>query len=263
MSSVEALNVERHDGVVTVTMNRPEKKNAANGMMFEELLAIFREIKGSPGDRCMVLTGAEGNFCTGADLSDSRGATMDLGIPAIVRMRRLNEVAISLYDLPIPTIAKVDGMAVGAGMSLALGCDLLIAAETARFSMIFSRRGLSPDMGASWLLPRRVGEAKAKELMLLADIIDAAEGERLGFVNRVIPTADLDHEVADLAQRLATGPSLAYGLTKTLIHESSTASFAQSLESEGRAQALNFASEDTIEAMRAFLEKRDPNFKGR
>ena len=188
---------------------------------------------------------------------------MDLGIPAIVRMRRLNEVAISLYDLPIPTIAKVDGMAVGAGMSLALGCDLLIAAETARFSMIFSRRGLSPDMGASWLLPRRVGEAKAKELMLLADIIDAAEGERLGFVNRVIPTADLDHEVADLAQRLATGPSLAYGLTKTLIHESSTASFAQSLESEGRAQALNFASEDTIEAMRAFLEKRDPNFKGR
>jgi enoyl-CoA hydratase/carnithine racemase len=260
---VETLNITRHDGIVEVVMNRPEKKNAANGIMFEELIETFRAIKANPQDRCMVLTGAGGNFCTGADLSDPRGATMDFSLPGIVRMRRLNEVALALYDVAIPTLAKVDGMAVGAGMSLALGCDLLVSSTNARFSMIFARRGLSPDMGASWLLPRRVGEAKAKELILLADLIDAHEGERIGFVNRLVEPEDFDAVAEELAQRLATGPTLALGLAKTLINESSTTSFAAALEAEGRAQAINFESEDTKEAIGAFLAKRAPEFKGR
>lgn len=259
---METLEISRRNGIVEVVMNRPEKKNAANGVMFEELVETFRAIKANQEDRCMILTGAGGNFCTGADLSDPRGASMDFSVPGIVRMRRLNEVALALYDLSIPTVAKVDGMAVGAGMSLALGCDLLVASSDAKFSMIFARRGLSPDMGASWLLPRRVGEAKAKELMLLADIIDAREGERIGFVNRVVEPETLDAQAEELATRLASGPTIALGLAKTLINESSTASFAAALEAEGRAQAINFESDDTREAISAFLAKRAPDFKG-
>jgi 2-(1,2-epoxy-1,2-dihydrophenyl)acetyl-CoA isomerase len=260
---MEALLVERHEGVVQVTMNRPAKKNAANGVMFEELLETFRAIESNPEDRCLVLTGAEGNFCTGADLSDPRGATMDMSIPGIVRMRRLNEIALALHQISIPAIAKVDGLAVGAGMSLALGCDLVVASTKARFSMIFARRGLSPDLGATWLLPRQVGMARAKELTLLAELIDADRGLAMGFVNRVVDAGELDRTVGDLATELASGPTIALGLAKTLLNESFATSLSQALEDEGRAQSINFETHDTREAIMAFLEKRTPKFTGR
>ena len=255
--------MERDGGVVTVTMNRPSRKNAADGAMFVGLRDTFVEIERNPEDRCLVLTGAEGNFCTGADLSDTSHPMMDLGQPGIVRMRRLNEVAAALASITKPTIAKVDGLAVGAGLSLALGCDLIVATDRARFSMIFAKRGLSPDLGASWLLPRRVGMAKAKEMTLLGEMVDAVAAESMGLVNRIVPIDDIDGEVFELATRLAGGPTLALGSSKALLDNSYLTTFAQALDDEGRAQAINFGSEDTAEAIRAFLTKSEPNFKGR
>ena len=260
---MESLVVTRDNGVVTVVMNRPHKKNAASGIMFEELLEIFREIERSPGDRCLVLTGAGGNFCTGADLSDPSGPAMDMTQPGVVRMRRLGEVALALHQLSKPAIAQVDGLAVGAGLSLALGCDLIVASTRARFSMIFSRRGLSPDLGASWLLPRQVGMARAKELVLFGDIIDAETALSMGLVNRVVDVDALAPTVSELAGRLAGGPTVALSLAKSLLNNSFATSMTQALEDEGRAQAVNFESDDTLEAIRAFLEKRHPKFNGR
>lgn len=260
---VETLIVERSDGVVEVTMNRPERKNAVNGLMLQELLAIFEEVERSRDDRVMVLTGAGGAFCSGADLGDPNGPASDRSIPGVVRMRRLGDVALALHRLTKPTIAKVDGAAVGAGFSLALGCDLVVASDRARLSMIFSRRGLSLDNGASWLLPRLVGLARAKEVAFFADMLDAPTALSLGLVNRVVPVDELDGLVAQWARRLADGPPLALSMTKTLLNASSSLSMADALEDEARCQAVNFASEDTAEAMAAFVAKREPRFTGR
>ena len=154
---METLIVERKDGVVTVTMNRPERKNAANGKMLTELRATFEEVEDNPDDRVMVLTGAGGAFCSGADLSDPSGPATDPTRSGLSRMRRLGDVALALHHISKPTIAKVDGFAVGAGLSLALGCDLIVCSDRAKLSMIFAKRGLALDNGASWLLPRLVG----------------------------------------------------------------------------------------------------------
>ena len=181
--SLETLLVDRADGIVTVTMNRPEKKNAANAAMWNELLATFREIGANDQDRVVVLTGAGGAFCSGADVSGMGGRETH----GLANMRHISDVAMSIYRLPQPTIAKVRGVAAGAGMNIALLCDLIVASDNARFSEIFARRGLTIDFGGSWALPRRVGMHRAKELTLLTDIIDAAEADRIGLVNRVDP----------------------------------------------------------------------------
>jgi len=148
-------------------------------------------------------------------------------------------------------------------MNLALGCDLIVASDTARFSEIFARRGLSIDFGGSWLLPRLIGMHRAKELAFFADIISAKEAAELGLVNRVLPASQLDAFVADWADRLAAGPPLALSMTKRLLTNSFTTTMDEALEAEGLAQSVNTATEDTAEAIRAFLEKREPRFKGR
>jgi len=260
---METLRVERSGGVVQVTMDRPEKKNAINATMFSELRETLIQIERNDDDRCLVLSGSAGDFCTGADLSDQGGPTTDLSRPGIVRMREMNELALALHKLTVPAIAKVDGLAVGAGLSLALGCDLIVASDRARFSMIFARRGLSPDLGASWLLPRLVGMAKAKELSFLGDMVEASAALSMGLVNCVVAVDELDVTVDELAGRLAQGPTLALGLAKTLLNQSFATSMPQALEDEARAQAINFESADTIEAIRAFIAKRPPEFKGR
>src|SRR5688572_3194657 len=183
---MESLEVPEADGVVTVTLNRPERKNAINGKMWENLLATFRSAAVDDAVRVVVLTGAGGAFCSGADLSPGgRGDDKhQLG-----RMRDVADVCLALHHLPKPTIAKVGGVAAGAGCNMALGCDLVVASDEARFSEIFARRGLSIDFGGSWLLPRLVGLHKAKELALFADIISAKEAEEVGLVNRVVPAS--------------------------------------------------------------------------
>jgi enoyl-CoA hydratase/carnithine racemase len=255
--------VERADGVVTATLNRPEKKNAANGRMWQELISVFAEVRRRRDDRVLVLTGAGGDFCSGADITDPAGVSGDPEDPHLARMRFLGEVAQGLHDLPKPTIAKIRGVAAGAGLSLALGCDLTVAATTARLSVIFSRRGLAVDGGASWLLPRLVGLHRAKELAFFGDILSAEEAAAMGLVNRVVPDAELDGVVADWAQRLAEGPPIALSLTKRLLHHGLASTMAAALEAEATAQTTNFATADTAEALRAFAERRPPRFQGR
>jgi 2-(1,2-epoxy-1,2-dihydrophenyl)acetyl-CoA isomerase len=255
----ETISVTREGGIVTITLDRPAVKNALNGAMWHELLAAFREISASATDRCVVLTGASGEFCSGADLS-----AMGEGPPRHpqVAMREVTEVTLALHRIPQPTIAKVRGVAVGAGANLAFGCDLVVCADTARFSEIFARRGLSVDAGGSWLLPRRVGLHRAKELAFFADVIDATEADRMGLVNRVVPESELDGFVAGWAERLAAGPPIALTMTKRLLDHSMQLTMADALEAEGNAQAVNFSTKDTVEAMSAFLEKRSPRFDG-
>ncbi len=257
---METLIVDRNDGVVTITMNRPERKNAVNGVMWNELLDVWSTLGNDPSDRVAVITGAGGEFCAGADLSpEGRKVSKH----QLDRMHDITQVAMALHQVAIPTIAKVDGVAVGAGLNMALGCDLIVASERARFSEIFARRGLSIDFGGSWLLPRLVGIHKAKELALFGEIIDAVEAERLGIVNRVVPTDALDGFVDEWAQRLAAGPPLALKMTKRLLNDGLTSSLHQALESEGMAQTVNFSTSDTAEAIAAFQEKREPRFSGR
>ena len=257
---METLLVSRQDGVVTVTMNRPAKKNAANDVMWRELLEIFREVAANPDDRVMVLTGAGGEFCSGADLS-SRG---DQGPTSpLARMRMINDVCLTLQRMPQPTIAKVRGVAVGAGCNMALICDLVVASDNARFSEIFSKRGLSVDFGGTWVLPRLVGMHRAKELAFFADIISAKEAGEIGLINRVLPDGDVDAFVDDWAKRLAAGPPIALAQTKRMLNNSLNVTLEQALDDEGSAQANNFNTRDAIEAMTAFLEKREPRFTGR
>jgi len=262
-SSLTTLVVERSDGVVTVTMNRPERKNAANGTMWHELLEVFEDVAGDRADRVMVLTGAGGSFCSGADLSDPSNVAGRPGDPFLLQMRALGDVALRLHRFPKPTIAKVGGIAAGAGMSLAIGCDLVVASESARFSQIFAKRGLSVDFGASWLLPRLIGLHRAKELAFFADILSSAEAADIGLVNRVVPDEELDDFVDGWARRLADGPPIALSLTKGMLNNSLMVSMEQALEDEARSQAVNFASRDTREALTAFAEKRSPIFEGR
>jgi enoyl-CoA hydratase/carnithine racemase len=254
---VETLRLERAGGVATLTLDRPEKKNAVNGRMWVELLQTLDEVATTTEDRVLVVTGAGGAFCAGADLSDIDETHQ------LHRMRHIGDVALRLHRLPKPTLAKVGGVAVGAGCNLALGCDLVLASEDARFSQIFARRGMSIDFGGSWLLPRLIGLHKAKELALFADIISAKEALDLGIVNRVVPAGDLDVVVDEWAARLAAGPPLALSMTKTMLNNSFAVSMDQALEDEARCQSVNASTEDTVEAVAAFLEKREPRFQGR
>jgi enoyl-CoA hydratase/carnithine racemase len=263
--SWHTLTVERtDDGVVTLTLNRPEKKNAINGPMWRELIEVFDEVADTVTDRVLVITGAGDGFCSGADLTDTDNSgdfTGGVGA-AYRRMRVVGRAALRLHELAKPTIAAVNGVAAGAGCNLALGCDLVVASDRARFTEIFSKRGLSVDFGGSWLLPRLVGLHKAKELVFLADILDADEAERVGIVNRVVPHDELEKAVGELAARLAALPPVQLGLSKRLLNQSLSVSMSEALEFEDTAQTMNFSSRDTAEAMAAFVQKRDPNFTG-
>ena len=216
--------------IVTITLNRPEKKNAINAQMWQDLKTVLRGIVDDDTARCVVLTGAGGEFCSGADLSARGDGPVR---HQLVAMREVSEVAMALHRLPMPTIAKVDGVAVGAGCNMALGCDLIVASDRARFSEIFAKRGLALDFGGTWLLPRLVGLHRAKELAFFADVISAAEAERIGLVNRVVPQAELDAFVTEWSRRIAGGPPLALRLSKKLLNEGSMLTMDQALEAEG------------------------------
>jgi len=257
---LEAITVERDGGVVTITLRRPEKKNAASGTMWRELLDEFRAISESVDDRAVVITGAGGNFCSGADLWAGGDGPPQHQLAA---MRHVGNVCLALQRLPQPSIAKVRGVAVGAGMNLALSCDLIVAAPDARFSEIFAKRGLSIDFGGSWLLPRLIGLHRAKELALFADIIDAPRAVEFGLVNRLVPEEEIDAFVADWAERLAGGPPIAMAMTKRLLNNSFNVTLEEALDDEGLSQTVNFGTKDTAEAIGAFVDRRDPVFRGR
>jgi len=260
--SYETIIVERSGaGVVTITMNRPARKNAINNVMWQELLTAFRAVGRSDTDRVLVVTGAGGAFCSGADLDPADLSGIDRHW--WYRMGDIGEVALALHRVPQPTIANVGGVAAGAGLNMALGCDLIVASDDARFTEIFAKRSLSLDFGGSWLLPRLIGMHRAKALALFGDIISAKEAAELGLVNKVVPAAELDGFVDGWATRLASGPPVALAQTKRMLNNSFEVTFAQALDDESWAQAMNFSTQDFAEALAAFNEKRDPTFTGK
>jgi enoyl-CoA hydratase/carnithine racemase len=245
------------DGVRTLTLNRPERKNALNAQLWGELADALRATARDGDVRALVITGAGGAFCSGADIS----------VPEDMhpqhKLRRLSEVALALHELAVPTIAKVTGVAVGAGWNLALGCDFVVATPDSRFCQIFSKRGLSVDLGGSWLLPKLVGLQQAKRLVLLADMVDAAEAHSLGLVTWVKSGDEIDDFVDGLGRRLAAGPPFALAQSKGLLNDGANATLREALANEARAQPGNFATADSAEAYEAFAEKREPTFAGR
>lgn len=252
-----SVTSQRRDGVVTLTLERPGRKNALTAADFATLASELTALDGDPDVRVVVVTGANGDFCAGADLSDE-----DEPPHPLVRMEATNRAALALHRVSVPTIAKVDGVAVGAGLNLALGCDLVVASDRARFSEIFSKRGLSVDVGGSWLLVARVGLAVAKELCLLAEVLTADRAAEMGLVNRVVAADDLDAFVDTWAAQLADGPPRALTLTKRLLDQVATSSFEDALDREAHAQAINLMGTDAPEAFAAFREKRTPTFTG-
>jgi enoyl-CoA hydratase/carnithine racemase len=257
------VRVERDEHVVTVTIDRPESKNGCTGDMWVALGVTFREASYS-GARVVLLTGAGGDFCSGADLSGTRnGSAQGPSGNMLGAMRVLGEVVLAIHDCPLPVVAKVDGLCVGAGLGLALAADLTWCSDRARFSAIFSKRGLSMDFGTSWLLRQRVGVHKAKELALTGRIVSGVEAFAFGFVNAVVPAAELDDAVAEVVDTIAAGPPIALSMTKRELDNASTSSLAQALEIEALAQSLNANTEDMREAMTAWVERRPATFKGR
>jgi enoyl-CoA hydratase/carnithine racemase len=243
--------------VLTVTLNRPARKNAMDDAAWVALGEALHSARGDDSVRVLVLTGAGGDFCSGADVGGTRRAEHPLS-----RMRWIGDIALLLHDMPKPVIAQVDGVAVGAGLNLALACDFVVATPQARFSEIFARRGLSLDFGGTWLLPRIVGLQQAKRLALLAEIIDAQEAQRLGLVTWLKEHDEMGGFVAELAARLAAGPPVAMAQSKAMLNSATTQTFSQALAEEGRAAAINFGT-DAPAARRAFVEKTEPVFEGR
>lgn len=258
MSEESVLLKHDADGVRTLTLNRPRRKNAIDGELMTSLREAFTAAADDRDVRVLVLTGAGGDFCSGADLS----AVFE-GVHPMYKMRRYSELSLLLHELPIPTIAKVDGVAVGAGWNLALGCDFVVATPEARFAQIFARRGLSLDCGGSWLLPKHAGLQQAKRLALLAEMIDAAEARSLNLVTWIVPAPEIDAFVTDLAARLTEGPPIALAQTKALLNEGADRTMRDALANEARAQGVNFGTADAPEAYAAFAEKRPPTFTGR
>jgi 2-(1,2-epoxy-1,2-dihydrophenyl)acetyl-CoA isomerase len=255
------VQVERSEGVVTITLDNSAKKNALSAQAWQDLRDICREVQSrTREDRVVVITGAGGEFCSGQDLwAGSEGEPPH----QLTAMREINAGVQAFHDLPQPTIAKVRGVAVGVGVNLALGCDLVLAAEGSRFSEIFTKRGLSLDGGGSWILPRLIGLHKAKELAFFGDLIDAEDALAIGLVNRVLPDGELDKVCDEWAARLAAAPPIALAQTKRMLNRSFEQSFEQALDDEARSQTVNFGTSDTPEAIRAFVEKREPRFEGR
>ncbi len=255
----ETITYELLDGVAEICLNRPEIKNAFNLKMWSEFSAALDGFSSDNDQKVLIITGAGGAFCSGAELGDMiPGSATPLGW-----MRGISDIALKLHHLHKPCIAKVRGIAAGAGANLAFGCDLVYASDSARFSEIFVKRGLSVDFGGSWLLPRMIGLHKAKELAFFGEVISAEKAEEMGLLNRVVADTELDNVVSEAAKVLANLPPTALSLNKALLNDSMTRSMAGSLEAESQAQVVNISTEDFKEAISAFLEKRAPKFTGR
>ena len=257
------IRVERDGHVVTVTIDKPESKNGCTGDMWVAIGAVFQDIRYS-GARAVVLTGANGEFCSGADLSGAGAGASDGPMGSMLDgMRVLADVVLSIHSCPIPVVAKVDGLCVGAGLGLALAADLTWCSDRARFSAIFAKRGISLDFGTSWLLRQRLPVHKAKELALTARIIHGPEAFALGLVNAVVPVDELDAATQEVVDAIAGGPPVALSLTKRELDNASSSSLAQALEAEATAQSVNVQTDDMREALMAYIERRPPTFTGR
>lgn len=256
----ETLLVETRDGVRVITLNRPDVLNAISAQLAKELQEALRDAERAPDARCVLLAASGRGFCAGADLREQTPGHTSLG--ELLRTR-YNGIVLRMRTMEKPVIAAINGVAAGAGCNLALAADLRIASDQASFIEVFSRVGLIPDSGGTWLLPRLVGVGKALEMMLFADPVDAATAERLGLVNRVVPHDDLQGRAMEWAVRLAAGPTRAYGLTKRAVNQAVAAGFADALEYEAQLQEIAGRTDDHREGVAAFLAKRSPAYTGR
>jgi 2-(1,2-epoxy-1,2-dihydrophenyl)acetyl-CoA isomerase len=263
--------IAREDGgVLWLTLNRPEAANAVTPDQRDRLIALLEDASGRLEVRAVVITATGKHFCTGADLRQSRqGPVRPEGVPELVigdvaRMIHAGaqRLITAVVDCEKPVIGAINGTAAGIGAHLALACDLVVAAEEARFIEIFVRRGLVPDGAGAWLLPRRIGLQKAKEMMFFGDAVSAAEAERLGLVNRVVPADEVEKVAGEWAARLASGPTRSIGLTKALLNRSLDSDRATAFREEALAQELNMQTRDANEGVDAFKERRDPDYLG-
>ena len=266
----DQLLAREDGGVLWLTLNRPEAANALTPDQRDRLIELLADAAARVEVRAVVLGAGGRHFCTGADLRVSRpgperpAGTPDKVVGDVSRMlaEGSQRLVAAVLDCDKPVVASVNGTAAGIGAHLALACDLVLAAEGARFIEVFVRRGLVPDGGGSWLLPRLVGLSRAKELMFFGDDLAAADAERLGLVNRVVASDELPKVTAEWAGRLAAGPTRALGLTKRLLNRSLDGDRATAFREEALAQELNMTSEDANEGVQAFVERRDPHYRG-
>ncbi|WP_086801914.1 enoyl-CoA hydratase/isomerase family protein [Streptomyces caniscabiei] len=271
--SRDSLILHATDNAVSwITLNRPEAMNAIAPDQRERLIHLLSEASADPAVRAVVITATGRGFCAGADLrgpadGDVARVTSDVARVAgdVARMIRLGaqRLIAAVLDCEKPVIAAVNGTAAGLGAHLALACDLVLAAEEARFIEVFVRRGLVPDGGGAYLLPRLVGPQRAKELMFFGDALTAADAHRLGLVNRVVPAQDLEKTARAWAERLAAGPTRAIALTKHLVNTSLDSDRATAFAAEAAAQEINMTTADAQEGVASFVERRNPRYEGR
>jgi 2-(1,2-epoxy-1,2-dihydrophenyl)acetyl-CoA isomerase len=258
----EGFFVEKEGAIATLVLNRPERLNALLPTLILDFPRAIEDVRKDDDIRVLIMTGAGRAFCAGGDVSTKGSGKTYQELSQRWSRFLIGPVAMSLRNLEKPTIAAINGAAVGAGVSLFLACDIAIASENARFGLAFVKVGLVPDAGATYFLPRKVGIAKAIELMCTGDMIDAKEAERIGLVSRVVPHDKLMEEVKKLAEKLAKGPPIAIGLIKRATYKSLDNNLEQQIDFEDFAQSLCFKTEDHKEGARSFMEKREANFKG-
>lgn len=259
----ETLLFQVADGVATLTLNRPQSLNAFSAQMQREMAVVIAQIAEDPAVRAVILTGAGRAFCAGGDIGEMAEAAQPVPLAGRNKLHRmLTTVLMPLVRLEKPVIAAVNGAAIGAGMNLALAADITLVADTATFSQIFVKVGLVPDTGGLYLLTRLVGLNRAKELCFTGRMVGAREALELGLVNRVVPAQELMPAAVALARELADGATAAIGLTKSLLNMAPTASLEELAEFESYALAVVLCTEDHREGIRAFREKRKPQFRG-
>lgn len=258
----DAVLLERDGAVARIILNRPGVLNAVDLDMAQALLAAIQTVAGDPAVRVVVLKGAGKAFMAGGNLACFQGDPEASARNADALIRVLNEAVLMLTRLPVPVIASLRGPVAGAGVSLALACDLAVAADNVSFNLAYARIGASPDVSGSWYLPRIVGLRKAMEIALLTGTIEAAEAGSLGLVNRVVPAVRLDDETDCMARRLAAGATAALGATKRLLHEAHARSLPEQLEAERAAFVACTATRDFAEGVAAFYARRSAEFTG-
>ncbi|MFI8510354.1 enoyl-CoA hydratase/isomerase family protein [Streptomyces sp. NPDC085460] len=253
------------NGVSWITLNRPEAMNAVTWDQRERIIALLADASADPSLRAVVITATGRGFCAGADLRGGPAAGGERVAGDVSRMIRqgAQRFIAAVLDCEKPVIAAVNGTAAGIGAHLALACDLVLAAESARFVEVFARRGLVPDGGGAYLLPRLVGPQRAKELLFFGDAVPAAEACAMGLVNRVVPADELPKTARAWAERLAQGPTRALALTKQLVNASLDTDRATAFAAEATAQELNMTTRDAREGVAAFVERREATYEGR
>ena len=262
MESPKSFLYEQQNGIGTITLNRPDRLNAITFEVYHELTDFFAKLREEKDVRVVVITGAGRAFCSGGDVIDIIGELTGRDAEGLLQFTRLTcELIYNMRALPKPIIASLNGTTAGAGACIALASDIRIAAEEAKIAFIFVKVGLAgTDMGATYLLPRIVGLAKATELLMTGDFIDAAEAERIRLYNRVVPRVQLETATREFAEKLANGPALGIAKTKEMLNRELHMSFESALEAEAVAQALCMQTPDFKEAHAAFVEKRQAVF---